>query len=407
MFLLFAIALLSTLSNADADTYILGARAVDDCPTGSYIITTASGCEAAISWAKKNKSSLVHDWHKSSLANDWAGGSGAHCYLSAVFQGGTFLWSVNFNPDSGDGAWYICNENGNYAETIAPSPDSYHKECWSAFGCEDGATVCSKCGLHDGKEMYCCNKGRTYADSHACKNSAFASHAYHHCVTNGEAAVDKDCEGKYSACTKACELAADRTFTETQAKSGNGKNCPVTEDCKSGDGECVDNYHKECWGAFHCWAGTYCVGCGLHDSKQMYCCNKDVTYAYSHACKNSAFASSVDYHCVTKGEEQSCEPAAVLYKSSRYCKGNDLNLIGDFSGTVEECAALVKQKCPWPDKFNYRSNLCQCTNRCPTDARSGMGTKIYTLVCDTDDEGTDEDETSDALVELLMELMLT
>ena len=48
-----------------------------------------------------------------------------------------------------------------------------------------------------------------------------------------------DCEGTFSACTSACESAADRTFDETQAKSGNGKDCPVAEDCKAGEGECT------------------------------------------------------------------------------------------------------------------------------------------------------------------------
>ena len=50
-----------------------------------------------------------------------------------------------------------------------------------------------------------------------------------------------DCEGTYSVCTTACELASDRTFTETQAKIGNGKDYPVAEDCKPVDGECVGN----------------------------------------------------------------------------------------------------------------------------------------------------------------------
>jgi hypothetical protein len=69
--------------------------------------------------------------------------------------------------------------------------DQYHEECWTAFGCkDDGATACSACMLHDGKEMYCCNKHTTYADSHACKNSVFANHVYHQCVTEGEAEAE-------------------------------------------------------------------------------------------------------------------------------------------------------------------------------------------------------------------------
>ena len=47
-----------------------------------------------------------------------------------------------------------------------------------------------------------------------------------------------DCEGTFSACTSACELSGDRIFTETQAQSGDGKSCPIAEDCESGEGAC-------------------------------------------------------------------------------------------------------------------------------------------------------------------------
>jgi hypothetical protein len=74
-----------------------------------------------------------------------------------------------------------------------------------------------------------------------------------------------------------------------------------------------------------------------------------------------------------------CE--AKKHRSSAYCTGNNLNLIGQFSGSVEACAALVEQKCPYKDMFNYRSNLCECSDKCYRINRSGMGTSVYALNC--------------------------
>ena len=51
-----------------------------------------------------------------------------------------------------------------------------------------------------------------------------------------------DCEGTFSPCSSACKVAADRTFIETQAQSGDGKECPVAEDCNPGVGECVGKH---------------------------------------------------------------------------------------------------------------------------------------------------------------------
>ena len=57
--------------------------------------------------------------------------------------------------------------------------------------------------------------------------------------------ADVDCEGTYSACSAACEKGEERVFTETTAKSGNGKECPVAEDCKPGDGTCLGIMFRE------------------------------------------------------------------------------------------------------------------------------------------------------------------
>ena len=65
--------------------------------------------------------------------------------------------------------------------------DNYHQECWSSAGqCRDnGASVCSWCGIHEGAQQYCCASSETYGAGHACENAIFSSAAYHHCVTSG------------------------------------------------------------------------------------------------------------------------------------------------------------------------------------------------------------------------------
>ena len=57
--------------------------------------------------------------------------------------------------------------------------------------------------------------------------------------------ADVDCEGTFSVCSAACEKAGERVWTETMAKSGNGKDCPDAEDCIPGDGACVGNILTE------------------------------------------------------------------------------------------------------------------------------------------------------------------
>eukprot|EP00494_Astrolonche_serrata_P028902 UN29169 len=61
---------------------------------------------------------------------------------------------------------------------------------------------------------------------------------------------DQDCEGTFSTCTAACETAAQRVFTETQAQQGNGLACPTATDCQEGQGECVAIVHQDCEGTW-------------------------------------------------------------------------------------------------------------------------------------------------------------
>jgi len=58
-----------------------------------------------------------------------------------------------------------------------------HEECWNAGGCkDDGASVCSWCGKHDGQTMYCCRRGWLYGPEKKCHNADFAQADGHRCV---------------------------------------------------------------------------------------------------------------------------------------------------------------------------------------------------------------------------------
>ena len=54
----------------------------------------------------------------------------------------------------------------------------------------------------------------------------------------GGCPLNIDCEGTWSPCTEKCETSDQRIWNETQAKEGNGNDCPVATDCISGEGEC-------------------------------------------------------------------------------------------------------------------------------------------------------------------------
>ena len=59
------------------------------------------------------------------------------------------------------------------------------------------------------------------------------------CCVAFTATTAVDCAGSWSGCTAVCELAADRTWTETVAQVGGGAACPPATDCASGEGACV------------------------------------------------------------------------------------------------------------------------------------------------------------------------
>ena len=55
----------------------------------------------------------------------------------------------------------------------------------------------------------------------------------------GACPPDVDCEGEWSSCTRNCETAAQRVWLPTVEKSGRGRDCPASTDCRDGDGLCV------------------------------------------------------------------------------------------------------------------------------------------------------------------------
>ena len=55
---------------------------------------------------------------------------------------------------------------------------------------------------------------------------------------NAISSVGTDCQGHWSECTRACESAAERSWTETSPQSGYGLPCPSVAACATGDGGC-------------------------------------------------------------------------------------------------------------------------------------------------------------------------
>ena len=65
-----------------------------------------------------------------------------------------------------------------------------------------------------------------------------------------------DCAGSWSACTSACEPAAQRTWSQTAAPMSSGAACPVAEDCMPGDGSCpLPPTMLDCMGEWSGWGG--------------------------------------------------------------------------------------------------------------------------------------------------------
>jgi hypothetical protein len=57
-------------------------------------------------------------------------------------------------------------------------------------------------------------------------------------VTGGVTYCNVDCAGTWSTCTSACENAAARVWTESAAQSGQGDACPYAIDCAAGEDAC-------------------------------------------------------------------------------------------------------------------------------------------------------------------------
>ena len=89
---------------------------------------------------------------------------------------------------------------------------------------------CDTCDGPNPGDCVSCHTGSTLQDED--------SDGIGRCVEDS-GAVDLDCIGSWTACTSACEAAADRQWIETQAPSGAGSACPQTaEACAPGEGDC-------------------------------------------------------------------------------------------------------------------------------------------------------------------------
>ena len=75
-----------------------------------------------------------------------------------------------------------------------------------------------------------------------------------------------DCDGYWSDCTSACESAAQRIWTELEAQSGNGADCPVTTDCQPGDQGCP-GIHWFCYAITRCMHGPLA---GAHLAEKIF-----------------------------------------------------------------------------------------------------------------------------------------
>lgn len=69
--------------------------------------------------------------------------------------------------------------------------DNYHQECWTSGACVDnGVNVCNWCGIHEGRQMYCCiSRPGAYQIGDHCHDADFGSVVGHHCVTPAFAVV--------------------------------------------------------------------------------------------------------------------------------------------------------------------------------------------------------------------------
>ena len=125
-------------------------------------------------------------------------------------------------------SYFECESHGTDAIVAEPLPGT-HAEC-HAF--------CEGLGLGG-----CCFvSGESTAPS-VCHfqsgNSVAATIDAARLATACATVVNLDCLGSWSACTSACEAAADRQWIETQAPSGSGVVCPESaEACAPGEGEC-------------------------------------------------------------------------------------------------------------------------------------------------------------------------
>ena len=181
---------------------------------------------------------------------------------------------------------------------------------------------------------------------------------------------DVDCEGSWSACTAACETAAQRTFTVTVAPSGDGKACPTsTVDCSPGVGACeaappaqCSSYfsHNKCYDLLQ---GTgymkdgQCSGSQCSDSDKDNCCATAATTCLRN--KSCCLWGTTCYGCPDKKDEFAW---AWTCASSRRCSSHGNGQCRFEPGKCcwygSDCAG-----CPWGDEHVW-PNVCGTSRRC-------------------------------------------
>jgi len=234
--------------------------------------------------------------------------------------------------------WQCYNKDNffcSYSLVPVIQADNFHKECWTAFSCQDdGDSVCDACGQHNEQDMFCCRKDWTYEKGHNCYAADFSSELEHTCVTPAELVPFFKPTGP-GGCGDSIKIGTADTLEEAKelmlshdecSQEGSllyyssysyhhtwGVRCAAPEiqvECEGEDNENwqeyllsfdVDNYHSECWDDFGCKDNgeTVCDACGKHFGQDMYCCRKDWAYQPGDNCFGADFFWQAQHACVT------------------------------------------------------------------------------------------------------------
>jgi len=169
--------------------------------------------------------------------------------------------------------WHTCQE------CRAPALDPCASSC-SAFGKTATSEECRNCCISfDHETPWNCPENMASTTQTTLTTTTSAATTSPAATTDPviEAPTDLDCEGTFSPCSAACEIKSERVWTETQAKSGNGADCPAAEDCQDGVGECLDCYDikpPDWWKYPTCTLQDSSGKCGIRVQQDSIYCRK-------------------------------------------------------------------------------------------------------------------------------------